>query len=439
MPSPIGRLQRIDVQGLFGDRDHAISLDDAAPTVLTGANGTGKSTILRLANAVSSADVAALASAPFRVLELHFATIPPFVATRGDSNTLLLKWGKYEDAIAGGHWLDALPDWAAAVVLEHSDDVTDLPSLLSEAARGAGVPYSEYQHVRSILAREEVVTPTAPEWMTELGAAFPVLFVTDQRLVVESPRKVGGRLRRETSSRLAVEAASADIAQQMRRADSVYARISQQQDRRFPRDVLDAMAKSETKFTTEMISELLEEVAQRRERLHAVGLLDQEQAYGPELAEVDLEQASLEQEYARPVIATFLRATLRKLEVLEEVSGTLQVFKRFLDERFNDKSMELDRYEGVKFSLRDTGSIRPRRLSSGEQQMFVLAYEVLFRTQPGTLVIVDEPEISLHVLWQDTLIGHLQDMGQAGDLQFLLATHSPVLLGDYPELERSLD
>lgn len=71
--------------------------------------------------------------------------------------------------------------------------------------------------------------------------------------------------------------------------------------------------------------------------------------------------------------------------------------------------------------------------------MMVLAYEILFRTRPGTLVIVDEPELSLHVLWQDTLIDDLAAMAAAGSLQFLMASHSPVLLASHPDLERSLD
>ena len=71
--------------------------------------------------------------------------------------------------------------------------------------------------------------------------------------------------------------------------------------------------------------------------------------------------------------------------------------------------------------------------------MMVLAYEILFRASPKTLVIVDEPEISLHVLWQDTLIEDLASMGDPSQLQFLRATHSPVLLASHPELERSLD
>lgn len=81
----------------------------------------------------------------------------------------------------------------------------------------------------------------------------------------------------------------------------------------------------------------------------------------------------------------------------------------------------------------------PSGLSSGEQQILVLAYEVLFRSESQTLVLIDEPELSLHVLWQDTFVEDLTRMGRVRSLQFILATHSPSLIGGRDDLKRSLD
>ena len=45
----------------------------------------------------------------------------------------------------------------------------------------------------------------------------------------------------------------------------------------------------------------------------------------------------------------------------------------------------------------DSGQvIRPSQLSSGEQQLLALAYELLFGSEPETAVLLDEPELSLH-------------------------------------------
>ena len=75
----------------------------------------------------------------------------------------------------------------------------------------------------------------------------------------------------------------------------------------------------------------------------------------------------------------------------------------------------------------------------GEQQMLVLAYQLLFETTPGTLLLIDEPEISLHVAWQNRFVEDITEMGRGRDIQFLLATHSPTLIGGRENIRRPLD
>ena len=182
------------------------------------------------------------------------------------------------------------------------------------------------------------------------------------------------------------------------------------------------------------VERLIREVDATREKLRLVGLLDSDNEYQPELGARELETESV-----RPVVAAILRSTLKKFEVLRRLAGRLTAFKEFLDNRFESKSISLTRSSGLAVVLQNGKILRPAQLSSGEQQMIVLAFEILFKTQPGTLVIIDEPEISLHVLWQDSLLKDLALMGRSSQLQFMMATHSPAILGDFPELERSLD
>jgi predicted ATPase len=53
--------------------------------------------------------------------------------------------------------------------------------------------------------------------------------------------------------------------------------------------------------------------------------------------------------------------------------------------------------------------------------------------------LLDEPELSLHVAWLKGLMSAFLDMGANRGLQFLVATHSPSVLGGHRDLERSLD
>jgi predicted ATP-binding protein involved in virulence len=96
----------------------------------------------------------------------------------------------------------------------------------------------------------------------------------------------------------------------------------------------------------------------------------------------------------------------------------------------------------LKFMGRDP--VPPEALSSGEQNQLVMYYDLIFKTDPGTLILIDEPEISLHVVWQrqflDTILGIIDITGS----DFILATHSPQLIhthwdktidlsGNYPD------
>lgn len=63
-------------------------------------------------------------------------------------------------------------------------------------------------------------------------------------------------------------------------------------------------------------------------------------------------------------------------------------------------------------------------LSSGEKHLLRIFIETLL-TSVSTLLI-DEPEISLHIDWQERLISEMQQLNP--DAQFIIATHSPAIM-----------
>ena len=69
-------------------------------------------------------------------------------------------------------------------------------------------------------------------------------------------------------------------------------------------------------------------------------------------------------------------------------------------------------------------------LSSGERRQLRLLYELMFNTPENSLVMIDNPETSLHVYWQDGVLGDLYKIARMSKLEFLLATHSPSIIGD---------
>ncbi len=70
-------------------------------------------------------------------------------------------------------------------------------------------------------------------------------------------------------------------------------------------------------------------------------------------------------------------------------------------------------------------------LSSGEQHIFVLFYSLLFRTKQNTFVLLDEPETSLHISWQNHFIDDLLEVSSFIGINSLVATHSPNLIAHH--------
>ena len=257
--------------------------------------------------------------------------------------------------------------------------------------------------------------------------AFPLLFITDQRLVVSEERLAAQRPRPvRTANRGAADLAARELGRQIQNALSEYASQSQRLDRDFPQRVVRAMAiASEHEVPIARIEHLLRDVERDREELQKVGLLPRD------LSTNAFRDLPLDEPNVRPVIETFITDTKEKFAVLADLRERLTLFTDFLNQHYENKRVIAAARDGFRVEVEGepTQIIRPSQLSSGEQQILILAYEILFRSEPGTLVLIDERELSLHVIWQDTFIEDLSRMGAVRDLQFILATHSPSLIG----------
>ena len=65
-----------------------------------------------------------------------------------------------------------------------------------------------------------------------------------------------------------------------------------------------------------------------------------------------------------------------------------------------------------------------------EQHEIVILFDLLFGTKKNSLILVDEPELSLHVDWQRAMLKDLHEMAELSDFRALLATHSPQIIGE---------
>jgi len=69
-------------------------------------------------------------------------------------------------------------------------------------------------------------------------------------------------------------------------------------------------------------------------------------------------------------------------------------------------------------------------LSSGERQIITMMYATTYMSQEK-LILIDEPELSLHIDWQRILLKKISE--QQSKVQIIACTHSPMLAADYPD------
>ena len=101
-------------------------------------------------------------------------------------------------------------------------------------------------------------------------------------------------------------------------------------------------------------------------------------------------------------------------------------FQDLIDGLFAYTGKKIDRKSNDIVFLQGDERLSPYKLSSGEKQMLVILLTVLVRDGSHCVLFMDEPEASLHVDWQQKLIGMIRQLNP--NLQLILTTHSPAVI-----------
>ena len=138
-------------------------------------------------------------------------------------------------------------------------------------------------------------------------------------------------------------------------------------------------------------------------------------------------------------LLVYLEDLEKKLGVFDVLLEKLELFTDILNQRrFTFKSIKISRDKGFYFETSKNKALSLTQLSSGEQHEVVLLYELIFNAKQDVLVLVDEPEISLHVTWQKKFLDDLLRIIKIQNFHVLIATHSPSIINDRWDLVYNL-
>ncbi|MBP3837608.1 MAG: ATP-binding protein [Prevotella sp.] len=113
-------------------------------------------------------------------------------------------------------------------------------------------------------------------------------------------------------------------------------------------------------------------------------------------------------------------------EQASRISLPKKRFQDLIDDLFLDTGKKIVRTENEIRFTQIGENLLPYQLSSGEKQMLAILLTVLVEDQQPYILFMDEPEVSLHIDWQQRLIDLIRELNP--NVQIVLTTHSPAVI-----------
>jgi len=409
-------------------------------TIIHGPNGYGKTFLLKMLDALFNCRYQELRVVPFR----------EFSVTLDDKslirvvNRMRLANGRRTRRRLTGLVIEHRRPGSRAEVFKPQDITPEelpfplgmLEEFLPSLRRTGGtswlhIPTGETLSLNDVLYKFSHVLPgpyrgrlpdamlaRAPAWLRAISKAIPTRFIQAQRLLAMSGGPQRGR-EEQGAMVPAVTKYSEELVGAIQKNLAEYASLSQSLDRTFPTRLV--KGKAVPGLTIERLRGELRALQEKRSRLMAAGLLDREK-------EIDVKDLKGVDASKRDVLSVYVDDVKRKLGVFDELTNKIDLLVKILNRRFLYKHVSIDKKDGFVFRTLEGKVLQPTSLSSGEQHELVMLYELLFKVSPNSLILVDEPELSLHVVWQQQFLKDIQDIIKLAGFDVLIATHSPQII-----------
>lgn len=413
------KIKTIAVEKLFGLYDYTLTIPSTVEDnvfIIYGDNGTGKSTLLRLAYHLLASETGHshktfLANAAFNLFYVEFSDGTKVSAERYDENDDYL--GEYTIKYEGEEtiechipceWNEEIHKFGVGFSNTGSTSRKDFRNLLLKL-RSINVYYisdnRSEEHFDTSEIRQRRIMPSDPveREMNQLQE-----WVISQALEASKKGEEGTM--------------------------DVYVKLLSKFGKR--RNKNDKAMKLE-----DIVSEIdvLEERATRYARLGFI----------PSTNYADIKSRlskvlKTNRDAAANILEPFLETQKNRLDALDYLFETVSYFCQSLNDYLYKKHVIYSVREGFKFYqnsqesplfINDKDEISVKKLSSGERQLLRLFSMVIRKSIVCPIIIIDEPEISLNIKWQRRLLETLNFFVRNSDAQFVVATHSFEILSSH--------
>lgn len=416
------KITRLKVEGLFGLYDYDLDFNNQNIdfTILTSPNGYGKTTLLRIINSLHIRRLFYLYLLKFKMLTIWFDDGSNLIAKEPDNEeneltesdthknqrySLILKW------MTGGVELCRW-DYNLEMIKKAKQIVTRKFSTIRHYEVGFledNVDFFISGDGGETLNTELAQMQKQEQFLLQL-ATVQTDFIGANRIYMTSHRE---RRRKQPILQVVDE-----LKEILSEKVSEFQKNFQRLDSKLIDMLLEGKGSDidETNYNTKA-----DELAAVMEELTSFGLTNKQSlpAYQHENAKI---------------LDAYLNLMDEKLQFYKDFLPLVQLFnKNVIRKCFANKTIKLSPQHGLRIESDNGEILSADMLSTGEQNQLVLFYDLIFKTPKGSILLIDEPESSLHVAWQNDFVNDINLIARTKELQILVATHSSIIVSNTPE------
>jgi len=393
------KIKAITVEKLFDAFDHSVSLKtEEKITLMLGENGFGKTVILEMINALFNQYFSYFQSVIFKRFQIEF------------EDKLVWEVAKSAHEITLSQIENNVPKKPVFIF----DNAQVLPVWLTERVEQINIRLVDTQRLL-VIAESSPITYQAIKYLEppnyEKGLAKEIPKTSQSATILTYAHELAETIKSHLAKSMEVAA----------KLDSTYpSRLAKNRHQY-------------EKISPEWVRAELEQLDKKRQLFHSIGLLESAEKTG------FLDDESTDQSMISALMV-YIDESKQKLQIFDELAQRLKYLLDIINSRFLYKTLSIDKQQGFMVTSTITGKPIPLTgLSSGEQHELILFYELLFKTQKNSLILIDEPEISLHISWLKQFIEDLKKVIELGGMDILIATHSPDIISNHWDLTIELE
>lgn len=396
-------MESMEIKGLFKRFNYKIDINTGGVTIITGPNGFGKSTIIKCMNALGNSDVDFFFELPFNEIIVGLKDKQNFYIQKKD-NKLFIDDQEIDREL-----------FRVRTKLIYKKNNVDYNGVQDKITRYNQIINKMQQITGQICIIEEqrlveerrISEERRLVENEEVQYAVPDIIIKGRGGVVDAVQLIPHKILRE-----------------IRDAAGKYSQFASGLDSTFPERLLNEREGiSEGQFHLKM-----NQMKERAEKLNKYGISNIH----------PLPNVEFKSDDAR-ALKVYFEDFEEKYKQYEELINKLEQFSNVVNKRFIFTQMEISSKKGILIVEKTTKEkIDLKKLSSGEKETLILFYKLIFEVPDGAVLLLDEPEISLHIAWQRMFSEDLFEIAANKHLTIIVATHSPQMINGHRDVQIDL-